>query len=1229
MSHAGGDAGECNSAMHAWNRTPGKPNLTGTSSNLDSSSPWGGNNKIVSSSRFSGDSGSLEDVWSNLTDCSSRKLDNEALWPTPAEVAGGPRHDADDFSWNAAPAGATLALRSALGCSDERTQNSAWPSLDTAQQPNSDIPRAIIGQQPGNSGPTADATQSFESGEGNGVQGQHLPGVSNKRKTSSRTSEQGDCHNFPSWGSPVDGEFNVFPSPSLPSTDNATVCKQPDNRSLSGDCSALNATACSSISDSANHTDGTCENDEIVSVLVNSKECWGQRPVDQSTPWDVSILASEESTICGSSATTASASASTFGQSQVSGLLGDAVSVALQQQRRIKGGLAKQPSGILSAGSFESNVWPSEPPNGTGIWESHYESLGERTARRKQPSAVSPSTITSSPGLSRLTQPGCGGPSSSSGPIIPTGRTPLLPPSSASPGGILPSYGASTGGNASPSFMSPGQRPAAGGMFGYPGYLQQQQPQGRFGPPFQSAAGRTGIAGPNGMLGMPSGFRPGGGAPMPANWPISISDGSGTRLDDISKNLGNNGGSWPENASHGRPIGKQIPNTQWPSPISELGSVTSSSGWPTSDPRKLTGAPGPWNHLNFSSGIMPHMNPQQQQQQQPPPSFLLPRMDSAPAGPRFHPTAQHPPQLSRHQLPQRQPGIGNANQLALLRPSVVRHLFNLGFTEEAKSLLTDSGIDLERLLIDLRHRTGHPGLAQLTMLVSSVLSGSMSPSEIGFEGAGAGGSGSFFDHPTPSARDQILRPNSFSSSSGGGGASIFPPPLNQALGTKFGHVGGSGSATTPLSLNPDPLLILQQREAQIIQSIRQLHGKYQEIVHKQHQLCKMNVGPAPNPLLQELKLQDQQIAQQIEAHEQRLKQVRNQLAVLKMSVQQQSPMGPPPQPPLANPTHMSGLADELINPRGGVPRLPSHFPNTAGIPLRQQHTRPLMFAPDLTNQMSELKLSQQQQPLPSQMELRRQLAWESGVWGNVMGAGMPSSVFGSAGRLTDSPERGLGFDETSISTTTTATTLGSAPNPLGGDRRWAPDGGVGAYDWTLNGPDSLSAAVTTGGSRSGRSTPNCWLLISDLSPHISLDTLKMAISQTLSSTSASNDTQTSTTAAATAGGGGGGPLNPDFELHPNLASRYVLLGLAGSQEANAVANIITNNVINSGIKLGSADLITRAEAMGKLQEIKKLASQVSEDQSSSPPWMLSSPSGVADTNTRFLSSGSRAKQVAD
>ncbi|VDL86719.1 unnamed protein product [Schistocephalus solidus] len=724
MSHAGGGTGECNSGMHSWNRTPGKPNLTGTSSSLESSSPWGVNNKIVSSGRFSGDSGSIEDVWSNLTDCSSRNLDNATLWPTPAEVAGGPRHDSDDFShvrclsaflslqWNAAPAGATLALRSALGCSDERTQNSTWSSLDATQQPASDIPRAIIGQQSGNSGPTADVGQCFESGEGNGVQGQHLPGVSNKSKNSSRPNEQGDCHNFPSWGSPVDGEFNVFPSPS---TDNTTVGKQPDNRSLLGDCSALNATACSSISDSANHTDGTCENDEIVSVLVNSKDCWGQRPVDQSTPWDVSILASEENTICGSSAATASASASTFGQSQVSGLLGDAVSVALQQQRRIKGGIAKQSSGILSAGSFESNVWPSEPPNGTGIWESHYESLGERTARRKQPSAVSPSTITSSPGHSRLAQPVCGGPNLSTGSIIPTGRTPLLPPSSGAAGGILPSYGPSTGGNASPSFMSSGQRPAAGGLFGYPGYLQQQQPQGRFGSPFQSAAGRTGIAGPNGILGMPGGFRPlqasAAGAPMPSNWPISISDCPGTRIDDLSKSLGNNSGSWPDNVSHGRPIGKQIPNTQsnsgdsvlssggggnrWSSPLSDLGPATSSSGWPTSDPRKLAGAPGPWNHLNFSSGILPHMNPQQHQ---PPPSFLIPRMDSAPAGPRFHPTAQQPPQLSRHQLPQRQPGVGNANQLALLRPTVVRHLFNLGFTEEAKSLLTDGGIDLERLL---------------------------------------------------------------------------------------------------------------------------------------------------------------------------------------------------------------------------------------------------------------------------------------------------------------------------------------------------------------------------------------------------------------------------------------------------------------------------------------------------------------------------------------------------
>ncbi|KAL3312486.1 hypothetical protein Ciccas_008923 [Cichlidogyrus casuarinus] len=42
----------------------------------------------------------------------------------------------------------------------------------------------------------------------------------------------------------------------------------------------------------------------------------------------------------------------------------------------------------MKVGSMESNVWSHEPPNGTGIWEAHYENLGERTAHWQQAAAA-------------------------------------------------------------------------------------------------------------------------------------------------------------------------------------------------------------------------------------------------------------------------------------------------------------------------------------------------------------------------------------------------------------------------------------------------------------------------------------------------------------------------------------------------------------------------------------------------------------------------------------------------------------------------------------------------------------------------------------------------------------------------------------------------------------------------------------------------------------------------
>lgn len=69
------------------------------------------------------------------------------------------------------------------------------------------------------------------------------------------------------------------------------------------------------------------ETERQVWALINSNELWGKRPVNQGTPWD-----------CG-----------------------------LTKEDHMK--------------HIESNVWMNEPPNGTGQWEHHYESLGEKTAR--------------------------------------------------------------------------------------------------------------------------------------------------------------------------------------------------------------------------------------------------------------------------------------------------------------------------------------------------------------------------------------------------------------------------------------------------------------------------------------------------------------------------------------------------------------------------------------------------------------------------------------------------------------------------------------------------------------------------------------------------------------------------------------------------------------------------------------------------------------------------------
>ncbi|TPP57838.1 hypothetical protein FGIG_09506 [Fasciola gigantica] len=128
--------------------------------------------------------------------------------------------------------------------------------------------------------------------------------------------------------------------------------------------------------------------EEAIRSVVNTTEPWGLNPVDQSTPWDLSELASETGTStvsCGSpsagDATNSTGSANPTAPRAPS--LFDAPTNASGSARRIGPSSTSSSSSVL-----ESNVWPSEPPNGTGIWESHYENLGERTARWQQNSTA-------------------------------------------------------------------------------------------------------------------------------------------------------------------------------------------------------------------------------------------------------------------------------------------------------------------------------------------------------------------------------------------------------------------------------------------------------------------------------------------------------------------------------------------------------------------------------------------------------------------------------------------------------------------------------------------------------------------------------------------------------------------------------------------------------------------------------------------------------------------------
>lgn len=237
---------------------------------------------------------------------------------------------------------------------------------------------------------------------------------------------------------------------------------------------------CSSVSDSGNHSEG--QNESLIHALINSKECWGRRPVDQTTPWDLSALNEELASVVNSAAAVTAAPAANSSSNQ--GLLGDAVSLAAAARQRRS---VTKPGSVPVAVPAESNVWSSEPPNGTGIWEMHYEGggpgEGRATNRWKTPgSTPAVPSLNSPPGGHRMVPP----PSSS---FISPPAIPQQQPTAAATRGFQNNNFFPTSG------PQPQQRfgqPAAGGQQPPPG-TGRGPPNGMFGPAPNSAFKSQGV----------------------------------------------------------------------------------------------------------------------------------------------------------------------------------------------------------------------------------------------------------------------------------------------------------------------------------------------------------------------------------------------------------------------------------------------------------------------------------------------------------------------------------------------------------------------------------------------------------------------------------------------------------------------------------------------------------------------------------------------------------------
>ncbi|CAH8597393.1 unnamed protein product [Schistosoma intercalatum] len=1008
-----------------------------------------------------------------------------------------------------------------------------------------------------------------------------------------------------------------------------------------------------------------CDAEEAIRTAVNTTEPWGIHPVDQSTPWNCSEANGDCLPIHSSGPITGSPPVSeTSAASRISG------------HNQSSGVSTIQPTGSQSSlhsrrlssttSSFnrdlESNVWPSEPPNGTGIWESHYESLGERTARWHQNSGNSTQT-SQAPFLSQLINP----PNFTSNQIShPTIRSRpqqgQLPPSTESfrginravPGTIFP-VGQPPSNS---SVMNLGTRPIFGG----------NHPIG----PVNSNIAGTGSGGASSRS-------------FPIANPVNLGSGvswpytSGTQPVDPSVpgiNFGNKS-RWPGQNMNRLP-GKQqhptphvLPNMtstgmRWPPGAT----TTHMQGiWPHTDQRRPGTVPGPWSTnasgMDSSSAggffnqptqsIAPRVSQQigtsefpssltpargvNQSFRTPQSAFyppITPGFSSTPMSQRMFMS----PQQHSHQL----------QQQSMIRAHVMRQLFNLGFTEdEIQPIFADTNTNVERALIDLRDRSGHPGIDELINALRPITSNLL---------------------PTPNSND-VRQQSDFPGQSTNPNRSMNAMRGNEMMKSNIPVSNNNNNNNQPTENLELSIQLLQQRETQILQTIVQLHSKHQDLNQKlSHIRSATNVPFATNPVIHELQLQAFQVGQQIDAQQAQLKHVRSQAGMLRQITMSSSNLSNPSQNLNTTNITTSTLSSLLTNSGvivgGGttgqtVTNVQHIIPNcltgttnpvncsgfnlltnnnsssvsstsalsSSWCPISTQ-SGSMISGCNKTNQPLNISVvgnnsngSENIDFLPDQSNFNmNSLLWESSPWsgsspqlhenfsnnrnslatdrrwtpsGSSSGGGNGGVVGGVSGNSSSRlPPPFISSQLSSLGDPRWSDMMNDVTSSMNDTRRQSFGAGVSEIDEMHNSGIDYHPMIPI--SISSKS----WLLAHNIPPHISVGMLKMTVSSALNNhilqSVESSDRNSSN---STSIGSNANNNDIDFEIHPNMSARWVLLGLNSPTHVSIVHDTLEggNSNNNNGQQqttgcYGSIKLITPTEALLHLQEIQSLASRL-------------------------------------